>query len=88
MAELDVKKAALKEVLDRVAALQAKLKETEEGGAGGEGRPGAEAAGGAGQLLGGLGGEKVRWQASALELKESMTNLVGDMRRRPAAWPT
>ena len=33
----------------------------------------------AGQLLGGLGGEKACWQASAKELKESMTNLVGDM---------
>ena len=33
----------------------------------------------AGQLIGGLGGEKVRWQESATSLSLSLVNLVGDM---------
>jgi len=33
----------------------------------------------AGQLIGGLGGEKIRWLEAAKNLGDSMTNLVGDM---------
>ena len=81
MAELKVKQDSLKVVMDRVAELQAKLKETQDKKV--ELETQANTAQKqlvrAGQLLGGLGGEKVRWQANSAELKESMTNLVGDM---------
>lgn len=33
----------------------------------------------AGQLVGGLGGEKTRWQESATKLSSSLVNLLGDM---------
>jgi dynein heavy chain len=81
MAELDKKQAALKDVLDRVAALQRTLKETQDK------LKELEASKDlattqlerAGKLLGGLGGEKIRWKESAKELNASLTNLVGDM---------
>ena len=81
MGQLNAKKSALQEVLDRVAALQRTLRETQQRKADLE----AQAARAtkqlerAGQLIGGLGGEKVRWQESAVELNKSLVNLVGDM---------
>jgi dynein heavy chain len=81
MSELSVKKKALQSVLDRVALLQKTLKETQQKKADLEFQ--AETAQKqlvrAGQLLGGLGGEKIRWNHSATTLKNDLTNLVGDM---------
>jgi dynein heavy chain len=81
MKELGAKKAALQEVRDRVAALRRTLKDTEDKKALLEAQ--ADRAKKqlvrAGQLIGGLGGEKVRWQASAVALGDSLINLVGDM---------
>ena len=81
MSELDVKKKALQAVLDKVAQLQRTLKDTQQKKADLEFQ--AEQAQKqlvrAGQLLGGLGGEKIRWQESASALKMSIVNLVGDM---------
>lgn len=81
MSELGKKKADLQVVLDKVATLQATLKATQEKKASLEQQ--ADTAQKqlkrAGQLIGGLGGEKIRWQASAKELGESLVNLVGDM---------
>jgi dynein heavy chain len=81
MAVLNTKKAALQTVLDRVANLQRTLRETQQKKADLE----AQAATAkkqmerAGLLLGGLGGEKIRWQESAKTLNKSLVNLVGDM---------
>eukprot|EP01038_Epipyxis_sp_PR26KG_P008413 gene8413-11380_t len=81
MSELATKKAALQEVLDRVAGLQKMLRETEQKKADLE----AQAVRAkkqlvrAGELIGGLGGEKIRWMSSASELSRSLVNLVGDM---------
>ena len=81
MKSLGEKKAALQSVLDRVAKLQQTLKDTQDKKAALEFQ--AEQAKKqlvrAGQLLGGLGGEKVRWLASATSLKADLVNLVGDM---------
>jgi dynein heavy chain len=81
MGQLAVKQSSLKQVLDRVALLQRTLKETQDKKA--ELEEASERAKKqlvrAGQLLGGLGGEKIRWQQSAASLNESMINLVGDM---------
>jgi dynein heavy chain len=81
IAELELKKAGLREVLDRVAGLQRTLRDTETKKADLEAQ--ADRAKKqlvrAGQLIGGLGGEKVRWQQSAAALNSSLTNLVGDM---------
>ena len=80
-AELNEKKRSLQEVLDRVALLQRTLKDTQDKKADLEAQ--ADRAKKqlvrAGQLIGGLGGEKVRWQESAASLNASLTNLVGDM---------
>lgn len=81
MAQLNEKKAALQQVLDRVAMLQRTLKDTQDKKANLE----AQAAKAqkqlerAGQLIGGLGGEKIRWLESASNLSKSLINLVGDM---------
>lgn len=81
MSELSVKKNALQAVLDKVAHLQRTLRDTQQKKADLEFQ--AETAQKqlvrAGQLLGGLGGEKIRWQESARSLKEAIVNLVGDM---------
>lgn len=81
MSQLDTKKRALQEVLDRVAGLQRTLKDTQDKKADLEAQ--AERAKKqlvrAGQLIGGLGGEKIRWQESAKSLSASLVNLVGDM---------
>jgi dynein heavy chain, axonemal len=81
MSQLKVKKSALQEVLDKVAGLQRTLRETQDKKANLELQ--AENAKKqlvrAGQLLGGLGGEKIRWQESASSLQLSLVNLVGDM---------
>lgn len=81
MNQLAVKKAALQAVLDRVAGLQRTLRETEAKKADLEAQ--ADRAKTqlvrAGQLIGGLGGEKVRWMESAQRLKRSLVDLVGDM---------
>lgn len=81
MNELSTKKAALQQVLDRVAALQRTLRETEAKKASLEHQAATaqKQLVRAGQLLGGLGGEKVRWNHSALTLKNALVNLVGDM---------
>lgn len=81
MAQLNTKKAALQQVQDRVAGLQRTLRDTQQR----KGDLEAQAATAkkqlerAGQLLGGLGGEKVRWLESAAFLNKSLVNLVGDM---------
>jgi dynein heavy chain len=81
MSELNTKKAALQEVLDRVALLKRTLKETQDKKASLEGQAAKaqKQLERAGQLLGGLGGEKIRWQESATSLSKSLINLVGDM---------
>ena len=81
MAELKVKKDALQVVLDRVASLQKQLKQTQDKKADLEKQANKAQAQlvRAGQLLGGLGGEKIRWNDSATKLKAALTNLVGDM---------
>jgi len=81
MSELSVKKEALQVVLDRVATLQKQLRDTQQK------KKDLETQANraqtqlvrAGQLLGGLGGEKVRWQESAISLNHALVNLVGDM---------
>ena len=81
MKQLNEKKAALQQVLDRVALLQRTLKDTQDKKASLE----SQAAKAqkqlerAGQLIGGLGGEKIRWLESAASLSKSLINLVGDM---------
>eukprot|EP00981_Chlorochromonas_danica_P000077 scaffold30_cov166-Ochromonas_danica.AAC.10 len=81
MGELQAKKDALQQVLDRVAGLQRTLRETEDKKADLE----AQAAKAkkqlerAGLLLGGLGGEKLRWADSATSLRAALHDLVGDM---------
>ena len=81
MTELGKKKADLQQVLDKVATLQATLKATQEKKASLEEQAdrAQKQLKRAGQLLGGLGGEKIRWQESAKLLSESLVNLVGDM---------
>ncbi len=81
MAELKVKKDGLQVVLDRVAALQKTLKDTEDKKAELEAQANKAKVQlvRAGQLLGGLGGEKIRWNESAVKLNAALTNLVGDM---------
>jgi dynein heavy chain, axonemal len=81
MAELDAKKKALQAVLDKVALLQKTLKETQAKKADLEAQ--ADKAKKqlvrAGQLIGGLANEKIRWIESAATLKLALVNLVGDM---------
>ncbi|RYG69461.1 hypothetical protein EON64_02655, partial [archaeon] len=81
MSQLNAKKSALQQVLDRVAGLQRMLKETEQKKADLEAQAqrAKKQLERAGQLLGGLGGEKVRWQESAVQLKQALRDLVGDM---------
>ena len=81
MDELKIKKDQLQEVLDNVASLQKLLKETEDKKAELEAQAdkAKQQLVRAGKLIGGLGGEKVRWQESAVTLNASLTNLVGDM---------
>ena len=81
MKELDGKKKTLQGVLDRVAALQLKLKNTqlEKERLEDQALQATKQLGRAGELLGGLASEKSRWQVSATELGESLVNLVGDM---------
>jgi dynein heavy chain len=81
MGELNTKKAALQEVLDRVAGLQKLLKETQEKSAAleAQAKVSVKQLERAGQLIGGLGGEKIRWQQSALDLNNSLGALTGDM---------
>jgi dynein heavy chain len=81
MAQLNAKKAALQQVLDRVANLQRTLRETEQKKADleAQAQKAKKQLERAGQLIGGLGGEKVRWIESAATLKKSLVNLVGDM---------
>ena len=81
MAELKTKQDALQTVLDRVAGLQKTLKETQAKKADLEAK--ADVAKKqlvrAGQLIGGLGGEKIRWQENVKVLSSALVNLVGDM---------
>jgi dynein heavy chain len=81
LAELDTKREGLRQVLERVAGLQRTLLETEQRKSDLQGQ--AELAKQqlvrAGLLIGGLGGEKKRWEQSAMDLSASKQNLVGDM---------
>jgi len=81
MTQLNTKKSALQEVLDRVAGLQKTLRETEQKKADLEAQAlkAKKQLVRAGELIGGLGGEKVRWLESAAHLNKSIVNLVGDM---------
>lgn len=81
MRELEFKQNGLREVQERVAGLQRMLQETEAKKADLE-RQAAVAQKQlvrAGLLIGGLGGEKIRWQESAATLSCSLMNLTGDM---------
>ncbi|RKO97032.1 hypothetical protein CAUPRSCDRAFT_11277 [Caulochytrium protostelioides] len=81
MVKLRSKQAELKEVEDKMASLQAQFEQMTAKKADleaqvklcGEKLVRAE------QLIGGLGGEKSRWQASAEELDTRLTTIVGDM---------
>eukprot|EP00899_Mesostigma_viride_P002516 jgi/Mesvir1/12265/Mv00478-RA.2 len=81
MAVLAVKKAELKEVEDKLAALNANLAEMEakkrqlECDVDNCARKLVRAE----KLIGGLGGEKVRWTSVAAELSVEYSNLVGDV---------
>lgn len=81
LSQLSKKKKALQEVLDRVAGLQRTLKNTEQKKADLEAQAirAQKQLERAGQLIGGLGGEKIRWMESASALGKSLVNLVGDM---------
>ena len=81
LSQLSTKKKALQEVLDRVAGLQRTLKATEQKKADLEAQAvrAQKQLERAGQLIGGLGGEKIRWMESATNLGKSLVNLVGDM---------
>jgi dynein heavy chain len=81
MKQLNQKKAALQEVLDRVALLKKTLKETQDRKVNLETQAAKtqKQLERAGQLIGGLGGEKIRWLESASHLSKSLINLVGDM---------
>eukprot|EP01041_Mallomonas_annulata_P002945 gene2945-5789_t len=81
MSQLAVKKASLQKVLDRVAGLQQTLRDTQskKDALENQSEQAKKQLVRAGQLLGGLGGEKVRWQQSASSLQLAMVNLVGDM---------
>ena len=74
MSQLAVKKAALQEVMDRVALLKGTLRTTEKKKE--ELEQQSDKAKKqlirAGKLLGGLGGEKVRWQESASRLQNDL----------------
>lgn len=78
---LNIKKLALQTVLDRVASLKKQLSETQQKKLSLEKE--AEIAqlqlSRAGQLLGGLANEKVRWEESTQRLHDSFENLIGDM---------
>lgn len=81
MSKLNEKKKTLQDVLNRVANLQKTLKDTQKKKTDLEDQ--SELAKvqlvRAGQLIGGLAEEKVRWENSANYLKKSLRNLVGDM---------
>eukprot|EP00606_Chrysophyceae_sp_TOSAG23-5_P000891 GSChrysophyteH2.ASY1.ANO1.1126.1 assembled CDS len=77
---IEPKKAALKSAEDSLAVTMAELKTQDK-------KAELEAQANkakvqlvrAGQLLGGLGGEKIRWNENATKLNAALTNLVGDM---------
>lgn len=79
--ELEAKQEGLKLVQDRVANLQSMLRQTEQRKADLE----AQAAQAktqlerAGRLIGGLAGEKKRWEESLLQLRAELTSLVGNV---------
>ena len=79
--KLNEKKAVLQEVLDRVAALRKTLQDTQQRKTDLENQ--TETAKRqlvrAGQLIGGLSGEKKRWALAADKLRDSLVNVVGDM---------
>ena len=79
--QLSRKKASLQEVLDRVAELQATLRATMSKKAELEAQAQKTVVQleRAEKLIGGLGGEKIRWRASADKLGKDMVNLVGNM---------
>ncbi|CAM9220423.1 unnamed protein product [Chrysoparadoxa australica] len=81
MLELSGKKAALQEVLDSVAQLKATLKATEEKKEELEAtaKRTQDQLARAEQLIGGLGGEAVRWKESASKLQKDLKNLVGNV---------
>lgn len=81
MAKVDAKKAELQGVLDKVAGLQKKLADTIANKADLEGQAQTmlDQMGRAEKLLGGLGGEKVRWRESADRLAAQKVTLVGDI---------
>jgi len=81
MEELNKKQTALREVLEKVAELKALLQNTEAKKKALEDQAATTATQlkRAEQLLGGLGGEKGRWNESADNLGVAMVNLVGNI---------
>jgi dynein heavy chain len=79
--EVAEKQASYQVVLERVANAKSKLKKTEEEKVRLEQQTATAKTQlrRAEQLIGGLGGEKIRWQQSAAKLNASIINLVGDM---------
>ena len=79
--ELESKQEGLRLVQERVESLQITLRQTEERKAELEAQ--AERAKmqleRAGRLIGGLAGEKKRWKQSLSQLRDELTNLVGNM---------
>ncbi|DBA76763.1 TPA: hypothetical protein ACH3X2_008790 [Trebouxia sp. C0005] len=81
MVGLRAKQAELKELMDKLAAMESDLQANTEKNVKLEGEvqlcsiklERAE------KLIGGLGGEKVRWTETAQRLKDAYTHLVGDM---------
>ncbi|XP_072306337.1 dynein axonemal heavy chain 12 [Eucyclogobius newberryi] len=81
MALLDQKRAVLKEVEDRLAALQKTFEEKTEEKAKLELQVDmcAKKLERAEKLIGGLGGEKTRWRKAAVNLQNTYDNLTGDV---------
>lgn len=81
MDALAIKQAELKEVVDKLDALDAQLSKAKAKKAELEAdfKLCTEKLTRAGQLIGGLGGEKARWTESAANLTEQLVRLSGDM---------
>lgn len=81
MDALGIKQAELKEVVDKLDALDAQLltAKNKKADLEAEFKLCTEKLTRAGQLIGGLGGEKTRWTESAANLAEQLVRLSGDM---------
>ena len=95
MDALAVKQAELKEVVDKLDALDQQLNaaKTKKADLEAEFKLCSEKLDRAGKLIGGLGGEKTRWTESAAQLGTQLTALAGALASTPsclfarATWP-